>query len=194
MVEVTVLDGWVDQLAGVAVATADTMLRETGFVAPPTVHMLSGEVDPPYVGYLACRAFYRGADAEVAVAGLGVLPAALGVSRLVLTWEHSDLCTALELPDDDGFLTGVVVVDADQHGHTVRWHPMRLHLGPDNDAGLPTVRPEWGPVQHVRDQLLLDPVARLLEVWREDRGWPDTEVVRACVVGGCGLSDAVGHP
>jgi len=180
MVEAVELDGWVEQLAGVAVATTDTMLRETGLVQPPTVHLLSGELDPPYVGYLTCRPFYRGADAEVAVAGLGVLPAALRASRLVVTWENADLCTALQLPGDDGFLPGVVVLDATRDGHVLRWHPMRMHLAPAAGGSTATVDPEWGPVQHVRNGELSGPVSRLLAVWRAERDWPEVEVIGTC--------------
>lgn len=119
MAEVAQLAGWVDRLDEVAVETAESMLHVGGILPPPTVHILAADLEPPYVGCLTCRPFYRGEDAWAAVAALGVLPSALGASRLVLTWEHADLCTALELPGVEGFPAGVVVVDAGRQGHTL---------------------------------------------------------------------------
>ncbi|MGQ0480974.1 MAG: hypothetical protein ACT4O0_08105 [Pseudonocardia sp.] len=174
------LDGWVERLDEIAVATADATLRENGFVQPPTVHLLSAELDPPYVGYLTCRPFYRGTDAATAIARLGVLPSALGASRLVLTWENADLCTALELPGADGFPPGVVVVDAGRDGHVVRWHPMRLHVGRPGPDRFAPVSPEWGRVQRLPEAALPEPIAELLAVWRTAREWPDVEIVHVC--------------
>lgn len=172
------VSGWVDHLDEIAVVTADQVLRETGMLLPPTVHILAEGLDPPYVGYLTCRTFYRGQDARNAIGLLGLLPSALGASRLVVTWEHADLCTALELPGDDGFPPGVVVVDASRNGHTLRWHPMRMHAGPVGRNGAQTVIPEWGPSQQHQDAVLPEPVADLLAVWRQPRAWPDTELLK----------------
>jgi hypothetical protein len=121
---------WVDRLAESAVATTDAMLRESGFVQPPTVHLLIDSLNPPYLGFLTCREFYRGRDAAAAIAAMGLMGSMLSASRLVVTWENADLCTALQLPGEDGFPAGIVVVDADRRGHVVRWHPMRMHIGP----------------------------------------------------------------
>jgi hypothetical protein len=35
------------------------------------VHMFMDDLDPPYVGYVSCCPFYRGADAVQAIARLG---------------------------------------------------------------------------------------------------------------------------
>jgi hypothetical protein len=178
MVEVEELSGWVDRIAEAAVGAADALLREAGALQPPTVHMLSTELSPAYVGYLRSRAFYRGQDAAVAVAALGVLPSALGASRLVLAWEHADLCTALELPGADGFPAGMVVVDAGRTTHTLRWHPMRLHLGPVSGDGVQTVIPEWGAERRFENAALPEPIADLLAVWRRPRDWPESELLK----------------
>ena len=181
MAEVAQLADWVERLDEIAVATADATLRERGLLQPPTVHVLAADLDPPYVGYLACRPFYRGTDARAAIAALGVLPSALGASRIVLTWEHADLCTALEVPGADEVAPGVVVVDADRNGHVLRWHPMRMQLGPPASAtGAQTVLAEWGTTRRFPGATLPEPVAQLLAVWRAPRDWPDGEVVTVC--------------
>ena len=72
-----------DQIAEMAVAGTDEMVRGGFGVQPPTVHVLIDGLDPGYVGYLTCRPFYRGRDAEGAVAAMGLLGSQLAVSRLV---------------------------------------------------------------------------------------------------------------
>lgn len=168
---------WVDRLAEAAVATTGTMLRKSGFVQPPTVHLLIEGLKPPYLGFLTCREFYRGRDAAAAVAAMGLMGSMLGASRLVVTWENADLCTALELPGDEGFAPGVVVVDADRRGHVLRWHPMRLDIGPSRPNRPPSVLAEWGPTSRRPGAELPGPIADLLAIWREPREWPGTELV-----------------
>lgn len=68
------VSGWVDHLDEIAVVTADQVLRETGILPPPTVHILAEGLDPPYIGYLTCQPFYRGQDARTAIGLLGLLP------------------------------------------------------------------------------------------------------------------------
>lgn len=155
------------------------MLRETGQLQPPTVHLLLEGLELPYLGYLTCRPFYRGQDAATAIGVMGVLGSMLGASRMVVTFENADLCTALELPGEDGFPAGVVVVDADLRGHTLRWHSMRMHTAPGDGPGGLVVIPEWGPVDQQRDVELPTPIAELLAVWRVPRVWPDVELLRA---------------
>jgi hypothetical protein len=136
-------DEWAESIDGLAVAVADATLRELGMVQPPVVHMLVDGACPPYLGYLTCRPLRPGGDAAAAVASLGVLPSALGASRLVIAWEHADLCVALKTPGADSVEPGVVVVDADRFGHVLRWHPMRMRAGGISELGSPTVLPEW---------------------------------------------------
>ncbi len=116
-------------------------------------------------------------------------------SRLLITWEHADLCTALELPDTEGVPAGVVVVDADRHRYVLRWHPMRMHRGAVDGEGIRKVMPEWGTGRSIDDAVLPEPVAELLAVWRARQDWSDVELVRICTAlrsrgtrcGGCGV-------
>lgn len=167
---------WVDGIARAAVGAVDELVRETGSVPPPAVHMFAEDVEPPYVGYVTRREFYRVPDAPAAIAELGILPSVLAATRLVVTWEHADLCTALELPGGP-FPPGVVVLDAPVDGaETLRWYPFRLDAGPLDAAGAPTVVPVWSdPVQH-QDPVLPDPLRRLLAVWRE---WRQDDIEQA---------------
>jgi hypothetical protein len=148
-------------------------------VPPPTVHVILDGLDPPYLGYLTCRPFYRGEDAARAVGAMGLVGSMLCAARLVVTWENADLCTALELPGADDVATGVAVVDADRHGHVLRWHPAVFRDGPVNAHGGYTARPEWGPsVVYPRDFDLPVPVAELLAAWRAPRVWPEVEFLQ----------------
>jgi hypothetical protein len=130
------------------------------------VHILSRLLAEPYIGSVSVRPFYPGRDAAVAVAALGVLPSAFYATHLVVVWEYADLCTALELPGEEGFPTGLVVLEATMDGHVVRWHPFLMHLGPLGPGGLPTVIPEWGRSYRFVDAPLPAPVVQLLAVWR----------------------------
>lgn len=171
---------WVDQLDDTAVHVVDQMLREVGMVQPPTLHFLREGLDPPYLGYLTCRQFYRGEDAAQAVRAMGLVGSMLGASRLVVTWENADLCTALELPGAEEVQTGVVVVDADRAGHVLRWHPLVLRVGTPNSVGAPTARAEWGrAVTYPRDVELPAPVSDLLWAWRAERVWSEGEFLAA---------------
>lgn len=180
MAEVSPLDEWAKSIDELAVAVADATLRELGMVQPPVVHILAEGSRPPYLGYLTCRPFFRGTDAAAAVAALGVLPSALGASRLMITWEHADLCTALEAPGAGSVRPGVVVVDADRIGHVLRWHPMGLRAGGSSELGSAAVLPEWGPAQSFAAGALPGPVGDLLSVWRSPRNWTDTEITHVC--------------
>jgi hypothetical protein len=180
MAEVSSLGEWADRIDGLAVAVAGATLREVGLVQPPVVHILAEGSCPPYLGYLTCRPFARGRDAAAAVASLGVLPSVLGASRLLVTWEHADLCTALEMPGADSVGPGVVVLDADRFEHVLRWHPLQARAGGIGDLGTPTVAPEWGEPRAFPDSPLPGPVEELLGVWRMRGTWTDAEVERIC--------------
>lgn len=138
-------------------------------MSAPTVHMLSGHLASPYVGSVATRPFYRGADAAAAVAALGRLPSLLCATQLVVVWEYADLCTALERPAAARAPNALVVVDADLDRHLLDWHPFELHVGLVGPSGLPIGAPEWGPAASYPDAPLPQPVAELLTVWREWR-------------------------
>ncbi len=88
----------VDTIAEATRLGTDTALRLGGALVPPQVHLLAEHDDEPYLGYVTCRPFYRGNDVIKAMALIGVAGSLTGASRLLVVWEHQDLCTALELP------------------------------------------------------------------------------------------------
>lgn len=181
------LGEFTDRLAGALVGAAEELLRTHGLCPPPAVHLLRADANPPYLGMLTCRPFYRGADAATAVASMSALATAAGATDLVLVWEHCDMCTALELPRES-FPSGIVVVEASlretspdrggsvgaadpagggaRGGHVVGWYPYLTRFGPPGPSGMPTVDPEWGTPQRVPGGWLPEPVAELLSTWR----------------------------
>lgn len=165
----------VNVLAGSALAGGAAMLREAGMCPSPSVHLINEQASTPYLGYVACRPFYRGEDAQRAVTALGVLAGLAGATRLVVAWENDDMCTALELPaPDGGFATGLVIVDATQSGHVVRWHPFTAVAGPPIKFApdLVSVIPEWGREARRPNGQLLAPFAELLATWRAQPAVP----------------------
>lgn len=171
----------VDTMAASALAVGEAMLRETGMYPSPSVCMIDDLAAQPYLGQVICRQFYRGDDAERAAALLGVLPGVLGATRLVVTWENDDLCTAFELPEPvGGFATGFVVVDATRGGHVVRWHPYSpIAGGPASfSSDWVSVVPEWGRETWRPNGPILTPMAELLATWRAQPARPGEG--RAC--------------
>jgi len=144
----------------------DGLLRASGAVQPPMVHMFSGHREPAYVGCVTCRRFSAGEDAYRAVGKLGHLPGTVEATRLLVSWEAQDLNVALQLPvDPDG--SALVVLDASLGGQVLRWYPLRLSRARQGHPGL---IPGWGPPQTLTDPPLPHPVVRLLAVWRLARG------------------------
>lgn len=174
----------VDGIARAAVAATEALLREAGAVQPPTAHLLAEDMDQPYVGYLTCRPFGRGPDAEAAISEMGALPAALAATRIVLTWEHADLRAAFGM--SGAHPNALVLVDADLTGeHDLWWHPFVLDVGPCAAAERACALPEWGQPERRSDVRLPTPVARLLDVWRALRETDLEETV--------GRLEAAGH-
>ena len=166
----------VDTIAEATRLGTDAALRAGGALMSPQVHVLVEHVEEPYFGYLSCRPFYRGGDVVDAMGVMGVIGSLLGASRLLVVWEHQDLCTALELPGAESEPYGQVVVDAERDGgHVLRWRPFRLHIGQPTSVGLPSVVPEWGDPALHPDVKLPTPVEALLAVWREPRAWTSAE-------------------
>lgn len=166
---------WVTWLRQMVRDTTEQMLRDHGLVQPPVVHMFVEGATPPYLGFITSRPFRRGSDAEMAIAALGLLPSVVKATTVVITWEHADLCTALNVPGDRGFPTALAVLeaslDAERFGdtaprHTVSWYPFDLQLGPLNRDGVPTGIPRWHQVEHYPDAVLPAPIMQLLELWR----------------------------
>ncbi|MFD5025791.1 hypothetical protein [Streptomyces sp. NPDC058373] len=158
----------VETLSNVILESSEAVLRAHGACPRPQVHILAEDMDQPYVGFVTCRLFYRGADAASALAGLGLFPSVLMATRLLVVWEDCDLRTALELPGDS-FATGMVILDAGLDQHTLNWHPFDVEVGGTSPHGIPTVIPHWGTPARYEKVQLLAPVAELLEVWREFR-------------------------
>ncbi len=149
----------VDIVVDAALTGFDAEMRATGMVVPPTVYMLDERRAPSYLGSVGCRPFQRGEDAARAVTGLGLIPSVLGATRLVVAWEHGDMCTARELTGTD-FPRGVVVLDAGPTRHMLRWYPLRLTVDP---GGTTVVRSSFEP------RYLLGDCA--VREWRRDEGW-----------------------
>ncbi|MFF9206024.1 hypothetical protein ACF1AE_30275 [Streptomyces sp. NPDC014986] len=158
----------VGTLSDVVLGTSDELLRSHGACPRPQVHILAEDMEQPYVGFVTCRPFYRGADAASALAGLGLFPSVLMATRLLVVWEERDLRTALELPGGS-FGTGVVILDAGLDGHTLNWHPFDIEVGGAGPHGTSTVVPHWRTPARYENAQLLTPVAALLDVWREFR-------------------------
>jgi hypothetical protein len=163
----------VELVAGIEEAARgalEDLLRETGGVHPPTVHILAEDLEQPYVGWLTCRPFYRGADAAAAIAELGELPSVLAATRLVVTWEAQDLNIALEVPPDPEN-SALVVLDATLTAQVIHWYPLRLRPGTPGERAV--VVAEWGVPVQLRGAPLPGPIAALLAVWR---AWRDADL------------------
>lgn len=154
----------------------EAALRAGGALMRPQMHLLAEDEQPPYLGYLSCRPFYRGNDVVEAIGTMGVAASLADASRLVVVWEHQDLCVALQRRGVEDEPSGLVALDANRDGgHVLRWQPFRMHLGPTTSVGLPTIIPEWGQEARHPDVQLPSPVAALLAVWREPRAWTDRD-------------------
>ncbi|MFF7247640.1 hypothetical protein ACFZBU_27470 [Embleya sp. NPDC008237] len=158
----------VEALTDSILHAGEVLLREHGACPRPQVHILAEDMDQPYVGFVTCRPFYRGADAANALAGLGLLPSVLMATRLVVAWEDCDLRTALEMPGEF-FATGITVLDARFQEHTLRWYPYDVEWGDPSPYGIPTVVPGWRTPARYENVPLLAPIEALLDVWRTFR-------------------------
>jgi len=167
MRQVTGVDEVVGHMEDAARHAIEAQLAADGGVMPPAVFILVEDFDQPFVGQLACRRFYAGTDAAAAVMTMGVLPAVMAATRLVVVWEEQDLNAALEAPvDPDG--SALCVLDAPLADPSVlRRHPMRLrHAHPGRSLAIIT---EWGTPDRLHNPVLPDPIEELLHIWRE--GW-----------------------
>lgn len=144
-------------LAPALVAGADQLLRTGAQVPPVAVHMFCADLDPSYVGYVACRPFMAGLDAASAIGLLGRLPSVVAATQLVVVWEYSALRAVLEPALGRG-PTGLAVVEASFDDHLVRWFPFRRRT---EGAGV-----QWGPASVHPDGALPAPVEYLLSSWR----------------------------
>jgi hypothetical protein len=165
----------------VALTTMEQVLQEAGMCLPPSLHVLCADLDPPLAAWVGSRPMRRGADAADAVAGLGLLPAAMWATHVVIAWDHSDLLAALG--EEGGAEPAAVVVTASMTGHVVHWHPYEQRVGRTTATGLPSVAPVWGEPQQFPGGGLPAPVARLLATWRDWRSAPPVEAAAARMLG-----------
>ncbi|MFE6282706.1 hypothetical protein [Streptomyces sp. NPDC057877] len=158
----------VEALSGAIHETAEELMREHGACLRPQVHILAEDMDQPYIGFITCRPFYRGADAATALTGLGLFPSVLMATRLLVAWDDRDLRTGLEMPGEP-YANGLVVLDASLEEHTLNWHPYDFEVLGDTPHGLTAIEPLWGTPARFENVSLLAPVAELLSLWREFR-------------------------
>ncbi|WP_326921023.1 hypothetical protein [Actinophytocola sp.] len=154
-------------------AAADRSLRWTGSPPLPQVHMLVEDCEHPYAGHVVLSRRPRGDDPTTAVAGLGVLPAVLGATRVVVAWDAATLPGCRPAPSGPCRL---VMVDADRRDHAVTRHVYDIQLSALSFVGVPGFVPRWRLESDSRRAPLPDPVDRLLTVWRHrwDRDVPRT--------------------
>ncbi|MGW4030705.1 hypothetical protein ACWEFL_15520 [Streptomyces sp. NPDC004838] len=157
-----------EELPALLLDVSEAVLRETGFYTQPQVHLLAEDLEHAYIAYVVSRSFYRGSDAATAIENLGLLPSVLKATRLIVTWEDSDLRTALEVPGD-GFANGMAILDARFDRHTLHWHPFEAEASTPSAHGIPTIIPHWGTPARYEDVELPAPIAGLLRLWREFR-------------------------
>jgi hypothetical protein len=124
-----------------------------------------------------CRPVIGADDAAAAVAGLGLLPAAVHTSRLVACWPESALHVA---PTRLSLRPALMILDATLHDHLAIRCATDLPGCGRHDL---CEGPEQLPIRlrKQRDAPLPDPVSRLLTVWRS--GSADTsgfEALRVC--------------
>jgi hypothetical protein len=154
-------------------AGAEATLKNGGFVPRPQLHMLIDDWDQPYVGYVDTRPYCHGSDAFNAIRQLADAPAAIAATRVVMAWESADLCNSLHGPGE--YPNGLAIVVASvEGGHTLRWHPLVLHLAGLDAAARPTMEPEWGQPTSVDDALLPAVMTAVLARWRSLDGDPET--------------------
>lgn len=154
-----------DVIHEIVVSSTDSLLRETGFVPRPQVHLLLEHLDQPYVGYVETPDFSRGADATWAIRGLGILPSVLAASRLLVVWEHVDLCTALEIPGQHT-ASALMVLEASLDDHMLTAHPLTVDVGPPSPFGVTAIVVAWHDAVRFPQADLPGPVAEILSTWR----------------------------
>jgi hypothetical protein len=155
----------VDAIAGAVRAGLDAQLRHDGTVLRPTMFVLAEDLDPPLLCSVECRRFYPGVDAATALVTMGMAPAVMAATRVVLAWEAQDLNVALQLPVEPGG-SALCVLDAQlAPGDVLRRYPMGgHHADPGRSFAL---IPEWGMAERIPDPALPYPVAELLRAWRQ---------------------------
>jgi hypothetical protein len=151
---------------------ATTALLPKGLAPPPQVFVFSrlGEPAEGLVGQITCRPYRRGADAADAIAGLGLVAAAVGGTDLLVFWEEYDLRTSLYGPSED-HPNGFAVLQVTWESHFLAWFPFTTTVLGWRGNGLPEVQIVRGePSENVEGVQLHDPIHRLLDAWRTATG------------------------
>lgn len=154
----------VDTMKRIALeAAVDTF--GTGYCMAPQVHMFY-EPEDEYVGYVSCRPYYRGQDAQTAIEHLGVIAAAMCATRLLVVWEESDLRTSLYGPANE-HPNGVALLEVSLTDHELSWRPFRYLNGYGQAPGMnANFDISWGEPS-VQSNVTLMPVVRnLMQAWR----------------------------
>jgi hypothetical protein len=163
-----------------AVMEAGARLR-FGLAQAPKVWMFIDDWDPPVAATISTRPYTRGADAAAAIAELGLMPASIWATRLLVMWDEWDLRTSLY--GEGEYPRGLVAVQATFEGNLLHWYPYTLTV--DVPPGAEEVQPievlrgiriRWGqPAAHV-DAALPGPIEQIVQRWRRLDG-PDPTIV-----------------
>jgi hypothetical protein len=164
-----------------AVMEAGARLR-FGLAQAPKVWMFIDDWDPPVVATISTRPYARGADAAAAIGEMGLMPAAVWATRLLLMWDEWDLRTSLHGEGDHP--RGLVAVHARYEGNLLHWYPYTLTFNLPTATAEPMnplevlrgMRITWGqPAAHI-DAALPGPIEQILQRWRQADG-PDPKTV-----------------
>jgi hypothetical protein len=163
MVPDTPIRALVEAVKGIVFDAARDTLG-TGFCMAPQVHLFY-EPEDEYIGYVSCRPYYRGSDAQAAIERLGIIAAATCATRMLAVWEESDLRTSLYGPADN-HPNGVATLEVSLTRHEMTWWPFRV-----NDHGQPpgidaNFEIQWGARTAQPDVALMPAVQSLIRAWR----------------------------
>jgi hypothetical protein len=154
-------------LRSAVIKAADDTFRQLGFCPVPQIHVLAEDMAQPYLGYIHTRPFHQGEDAAKAITELGLFPAAMGATRVLMAWENRDINVAMRTGGEKA-PSAVVLAEASMDGHVVHWHPFEVgEIGSVSEHGTRAFVPYWGQATVHAGAALPDPLARALWIWRE---------------------------
>lgn len=169
-----------EMLRSTMVKAADDTFRKIGLCPIPQIHVLAENMDQPYLGYIHTRPFYRGEDAAKAISELGVFPAAMGATRVLVAWENRDINVALQTGGEKT-PSAVVFAEATLADHVVHWHPFEIgEIGSVTEYGTHPFVPYWGQAKVRAGARLPEPLAHALRIWR-DTPPPDVDEMQDMV-------------
>ena len=156
---------WFETLRRASREASATVMRDTGAVPAPRALLLIDDWDPPYIGQISTRPFYRGGDAAAAIRRLGLLPAAFAATHVMVLYEHADLDLALGGGQDTRL--GLIEVTASLTGEHITVHPYRERSRHRLPSGLYGLDVEWDDPIALTDTPLPRPITELLTDWRD---------------------------